>query len=329
MGRGDLGNPLNTYQTYQGEAEEQVRELCARLAEEEVGLRVADSVYEEPIKAYLEKVKLHQPRPAVRAEQMTLWIARFEELVRSGRAGEVPSTREVMYASFGNFEPIDPALHELLSRTLLLENKRYDAAIVEVDYALQIVGNDIELLHRKALALVEIQDLPAAEAIVDELLLSNAHLRTNPELASLEGRIHRERWQLTDERSHLDKAFAAYMRAYEADQTQYYPGVNAGSLALAGGDEEKSEELFRDVLARCHDLQERSPVSYWVDFSAGEAHLGLGDTEEATEDYLHGLKRVPAPPTRDRLSALKGARRMARAKGFGNDVVASIERVLG
>jgi tetratricopeptide (TPR) repeat protein len=328
MGRGDLGNPLNTYQVYQGEAEQQVREICARLARE-AGLDPPTVVYDEAIKAYVEQIKLHQARPAIRAEQMTLWSARFEQLIRSGRAGEVPSKRSAMYASFGDsFEPVDPVLHELLSRTLLLDNKEYEAAITEVDYALRIVGDDVDLLHRKALALAEMHDLPAAEAIVGELLSSNAQLAANPELASLEGRIHRERWLATGEQSHLDKAYSAYLRAYEADRTQYYPGINAGSLALTKGYEEKAKEIFGEVLSRCDDLQRRVPVSYWVDFSAGEAHLGLGETEEAIADYRRGVARTPTPPARDKASAVKGVRRMALAKELDNNVVREIERVL-
>jgi tetratricopeptide (TPR) repeat protein len=233
-----------------------------------------------------------------------------------------------MYATLGRpFEPVDPALHELLSRTLL-DNGDYAAAIEEVEYALQLVGRDVDLLHRQALALVEMQNLPEAEKLVGELLDQNPELKFNPELASLEGRIHRERWQVTGDREQLDRAFEAYLRAYRADRTQYYPGINAGSLALARGDAAQAAEIFRDVLDTCRDLREHAVVSYWVDFSAGEAHLGLGDVEEALSDYRQGLLRTPGPPSRDRLSAIKGAGRMVRAKGLAVSVVEQIERAL-
>ena len=327
MGRGDLGNPLTSYQVYQGEDAEQVQEVCTRLAEE-AELSPPAIIYETAIDTYLEAIKLHRPREGVSIEQLALWKDRFEELIRSGRIAEIPARREAMYASLGQpFEPVDPALHELLSRTLL-DNGEYAAAIEEVDYALRLVGRDVDLLHRKALALVEMQNLPGAEELVSELLAQNPALKFNPELASLEGRIHRERWQVSGEREELDRAFEAYLRAYRADRTQYYPGINAGGLALAKGDAAQAADIFRDVLDTCRDLREHLVVSYWVDFSAGEAHLGLGDVEEALFDYRQGLSRTPEPPSRDKLSAMKGARRMIRAKGLADSVAEQIEQAL-
>jgi predicted Zn-dependent protease len=327
IGRSDLGNPLTSYQVYEGENAEQVREVCARLAEE-AGLTPPAVLYETAIDAYLKAIKLHPPRVGISTEQMALWKDRFEELIRSGRVGEIPARRQAMYAFLGQpFEPVDPALHELLSRTLL-DNGHYAEAIEEVDYALRLAGQDVELLHRKALALVEMQNLPGAEELVRELLAQKPELEYNPELISLEGRIHRERWQVSGDRGELDRTFEAYLRAYRADRTQYYPGINAGSLALARGEDKQAEEIFEEVLNTCNSLREHAVVSYWVDFSAGEAHLGLGDVEGALSDYRQGLSRNPAPPTRDRLSAMKGVRRMVKLKGLDDSVAEQVERVL-
>jgi tetratricopeptide (TPR) repeat protein len=327
IGRSGLGNPLTSYQVYQGEDAEQVQEVCARLAEE-AELSPPSVIYETAIDTYLEAFKLHPPRKGVSIEQIALWKDRYEELIRSGRVGEIPARRQAMYTSLGQpFEPVDPALHELLSRTLL-DNGEFAAAIEEVDYGLRLVGRDVDLLHRKALALVEMQDLPGAEDLIGELLAQNPELQFNPELASLEGRIHRERWQVTSDRGELDRAFEAYLRAYRADRTQYYPGINAGSLALARGEAAQAGEIFREVLDTCRDLREHTVVSYWVDFSAGEAHLGLGDVEEAMSDYQRGLARTPAPPSRDRSSAIKGARRMIKAKGIADSAAERVERIL-
>jgi tetratricopeptide (TPR) repeat protein len=116
------------------------------------------------------------------------------------------------------------------------------------------------------------------------------------------------------------------LRAYLADRTQYYPGINAGSLAR--GEDTQAEEIFKEVLDTCNSLREHVVVSYWVDFSAGEAHLGLGDVEEALLDYQRSLARTPSPPSRDRLSAIKGARRMLKAKGLADSIAERIERVL-
>jgi hypothetical protein len=50
IGRSDLGNPLTSYQVYEGENAEQVREVCARLAEE-AGLTPPAVLYETAIVA--------------------------------------------------------------------------------------------------------------------------------------------------------------------------------------------------------------------------------------------------------------------------------------
>lgn len=144
----------------------------------------------------------------------------------------------------------------------------------------------------------------------------------------MEGRIHRERWQLTGDSEHLNRAFEAYLRAYHSDRTQYFPGINAGSLALAKGEVGEADEVFSEVLETCHNLQSRLVVSYWVDFSAGEAHLGRGDVDEAKSNYLRGIARAPSPPPRDRQSAANGARKMVKTKGLAAGVVEDIERLL-
>jgi len=328
MGRGDLANPLSSYQVYSGEDAGQVREVLERLAKE-AGLSPKEHHLEAPLKAYLEKVSLHRPRRPLGAEQMAIWRTRFEELIRSGREAEVLAKRQAMYASFGaTFQPVDPTLHELLSK-ILLDQKHYQEAIEEVDYALKLVGDDVDLLHRKALALVELQSLPEAEALIGRIVNLRHDLRDNPEIATLEGRIHRERWMVTGEQKDLDRAYEAYLRAYQADPSQYYPGINAAGLALRRGDTAQAEHLLRRVPDTCRALQARDVVSYWVDFTAGEVQLGLEDVTAALVEYERGVARSPGPPPRDRSSALGGARRMIEAKGLQQSVADEIRRVLG
>jgi tetratricopeptide (TPR) repeat protein len=326
MGRGDLANPLSTYQVYEGEDPEQVRQVCERLAHE-AGLRPANFTLDESIKVYLRAVDLHRPRMPLRTEQMTLWRDRFEKLVQSGRVDEVMPMRQLMYTSLKPFQAVEPTIHELLSR-ILLEQREYMAAIEEVDYALTLIKDDVQLLHRKALAVIELQNLLEAENLVKHILSLNEELSLNPEIASLQGRIHRERWELTQEPAELDAAIAAYYRAYEADKTQYYPGINVAELALTKGDTNLAEQIFQEILDECKELQKRPIVSYWVDFTVGAAYLGQGDIDGAIAAYSQGLKRIPSPPPRDRESAARGVYRMATAKHLPDDVIEKIKAIL-
>jgi len=236
--------------------------------------------------------------------------------------------RQLMYASLEKpFHPVEPAIHELLSR-ILLEQREYKLAIEEVDYALKLINDDVQLLHRKALALVELHNLLEAEDLVKRIISLNEELKLNSEIASLQGRIHRSRWALTHEIPALDAAIDAYRRAYEADRTQYYPGINAAELALTKGDAKLAEQILQEVLTTCKQLQARPVVSYWVDFTLGAVYLGLGNVDGAIAEYTKGLNRVPAPPPRVRESAAKGAYRMATAKKLPGDIDEKIQEIL-
>ncbi|KAB8321218.1 DUF4071 domain-containing protein [Tolypothrix campylonemoides VB511288] len=327
MKPGDLANPISSYQLYQGEDENQVRQVCERLTVA-ADLHPEPHVYTEPLKRYFNAIKLYCPRKAIHPEQIEIWRDRFEKLIQSGRVNEIFAMRQQMYASLGKpFNPVDPSVHELLSK-ILLDQGYFQDVIQEVDYALKLLDGDTVLLYRKALALVELHNLPEAKTVIDEIISRNETLGLNSEFASLQGRLYREQWKLTDNPQDLDAAIEAYYRAYQADKTQYYPGVNAATLSLSKGDTELATQIFQDVLKVCQQLQQQQIVSYWVDFTVGEVYLGLGDVEAAIAEYKKGLSRTPPPPSRDRNSALKGVRRVVNAKKLPNETVTNIEAIL-
>lgn len=328
MGKGELANPLNIYQIYVGDVRDQLAQLCVRLVEA-VGLTVPAAIIDQHIDAFLEGVELHGPRNPIGPEKMELWRDRIEDLVRSARASEVPGLRSMMYASLGKpFEPTDPSVHELLSR-VLLDLERFEDALKEVDRALSVVGEDAQLLHRKALILAEMGDRDTALKIVTRTYELDENLRANPELAGLEGRLYREQWQTTQDPEVLEQAIEAYTRAFHADRQQYYPGVNAASLLQASGRECEAALLYEEVLKVTTRLRSRTRVPFWTDFTTGEVYLGLGRLQEALEAYRAGLGRDPSPSPRDLMSALKGVRRKAELMAPLKGKTHEIERLLG
>jgi tetratricopeptide (TPR) repeat protein len=321
----DLANPISSYQLYEGESENKVREVCERLIRA-AGLE--PHIHSEPLNTYLNTVKLYRPRKAIHPEQMDIWRDRFEKFIQSGRVNEVFAMRQQMYASLGNsFEPVDPSVHELLSK-ILLDQGNFQAAIEEVNYALKLLDGDTVLLHRKALALAEVHNLMDAEDVINEIISLNGELRFNPEIASLQGRIYREKWKLSENMQDLDGAIEAYHRAYQADKTQYYPGINAATLSLIKGDIEFATQIFQEIATLCKQLQQQQVVSYWVDFTVGEACLGLGEVEAAIVEYNKGLTRMPPPSPRDLESAKKGVRRIVSARKLPNEIITCIEAIL-
>lgn len=324
LGRGDLSNPLTSYQAYQGDDASQVREVCERLVQK-AQMTPPDYIYGEAIKTYLASVNLHRPRKPLRAEQIALWLGRIENLVQSGRKDELISLRQHMYASLG--QPVSANVHETLSQ-LLLQQRNYEAAIEEINYALTFVPDDIQLLHRKALALVEQHNLNEAKKLLESIFSVNNALNMDTEIAALQGRIYREQWEQDKNAADLNAAFDAYYRAYQADKTSYYAGINAAELAFTKGDVVLGTQLLREVLLMCQRLQNQPPVSYWVDFSAGATYLGLNEVDKAVREYQKALSRVPAPGARERESAMKGVSRMAEARKLPTDVVDRVKAVL-
>lgn len=311
---GEIPNPVGAFNAFRGEDPDGVRTACTKLMVA-CQLNLDEFMFDAALQRYLQKVTLHAPRRALKPDDVGRWVQRIEGLVRIGRAHEVPAKRQEAYYSLNPKapDPFKPSeltmpLHELLSR-VLLEQRCYAEALEEAEYALAIVDDDTEMLHRKALALVELDNKADGLRVVHSLMQDNPYFRDNPELASLEGRIYREQWLLDKDPEDLQRAYDAYQRAYHADKTQYYPGINAASLALARNDMETAETTFREVLDHC---QRQPPLqtSFWTHFAIGEALLGLGDVAGALGAYRAGVNHTPAPALRDRESALKGVRRM-------------------
>lgn len=326
MGRGDLANPLTTYQIYEGEDVNQVRQVCEYLLRE-AGLQPEDFLFREPLTAYFDAIQAFQPRKMVTVQQMKMWRERFEQRIKSGRRSEIASLRHMMYASLASpFKPIYLALHDMLSG-ILLEQKKFPEAMQEVEYALTLAYNDMHLLHRKALILAEQQDFARAGAVLQDILSSHPELRLNMEIGSLNGRLQRQLWILTKDPARLDAAIQAYLDIYEANKVQYFPGINAAELLLSKGETLRAETILQELLTVCQRLQGQSEVSYWVDFTLGEIYLGMGNADLAATMYRVGLSRDPAPQPRERDSAADGARRMIEARNLPDEVKEQIKHL--
>lgn len=327
MGRGDLANPLTTYQIYEGEDADQVRQVCEYLLRE-AGLQPEAFVFRGPLATYLRKIQAFHPRKMITVQEMQMWRERFEQLIQAGRMHEIVALRQMMYASFPSpFKPVDLILHDLLS-DILLKQQKYSQARQEVEYALTLASNDIHLLHRQALILAEQQDFASAESALQRILRSHPELRLNHEIGSLYGRLQRQLWELTGVSTRLDAAIQAYLAVYEADKAQYFPGINAAELLLSRGKVQHAEEILRELQMTCQRLQSQPEASYWLDFTLGEVHLGLGNHDLALTMYQTGLNRNPAPQPRERESALNGALRMIEQRKLPAEMKAQVSRLL-
>jgi class 3 adenylate cyclase/tetratricopeptide (TPR) repeat protein len=149
---------------------------------------------------------------------------------------------------------------------------------------------DASIAHRLALSATDLGNLSRASRILDDVIpgLSKSD-PLHSEALSLRGRIAKERWARTSDsaeaQSALEDALAFYRQAFDASRN-FYPGINAASMALLAGRQREAQDLAREVLFVC--LEARSAEregDLWYYATMGEAHLLLGERREAAQCY--------------------------------------------
>lgn len=322
----DLGNPLSSFQVYSGEDRDKVSEICVRLARQAGVPAPRPEFWGPALDKYMTAIAAYRPRRARNIDDMALWRVRIEQLVKTGRLAEVIGLRQEMYSTFGpGFEPVSIPLHDLLS-SVMLETCHYAEAVEEANHGLRCDPQDVVLLHRKALALAEQQELKTALDTVKQLIARDPSLATNPEIGGLLGRINRDRWKATNDHSALQAARGTYERVARANQSDYYCALNAAELALVEGETVAVAPLLDRALSAARDAQQLS--SFWADFTVGQVLIGKADFEAALTEYQRGLRRNPPPAERQRLSALRGAVRMCELVGASMEVQQKLRQIL-
>ena len=98
-------------------------------------------------------------------------------------------------------------------------------------------------------------------------------------------------------------SFDCYNRAFEIEPPDFYPGINAATVAFLLGETDKAHGLARRVLEIC----QAQPEDYWRDATIAETLVILGDLEGAKKAY-----RAAVGTARDNLHALSSTRKQAR-----------------
>lgn len=322
----DFEGPLSSYQAYSGEDKDKIIEICERLLVE-AKLAPKKQYWEPILDAYIGSVRLHRPPRNAGPSAVSIWMRRIETYINSGRISELPSMADSMYSSLGTDSVVDVQIHDLLSQ-VFLETQNYEFAFNEVMKALEILPDDLGLLHRKILILLEQSEHGRAKENLDFVYRDFPEAKFLPEISGLEGRLHRELFETTGRIEELEAAISAYEVAYQKDSFSYYCGVNAVTLKLLAGRLEEAQDLAKDVLSVCQDLLTHDKISFWLDFTVGELCLVLGNHENALKSYSAGLKRVPVPRDRQKESALKGVRRIFTSVELDTKYLSSFEGIL-
>lgn len=323
----DFDGPLSSYQAYAGEDKDKVIEICERLLVE-AKLSPKKQYWEPILDTYLGSVRLHRPPRNAGPAAVSLWVRRIETYLISGRTSELPALADSMYSSLGSSFTIDVQIHELLSQ-VYLETGSYDLALAEVNRAIDCLPEDLGLLHRKILILIEKKEYFMARDNLDFIYREFPEAKFLPEIAGVEGRLHRELYESTGDKQELETAINAYELAYQRDPLSYYCGVNAVNLKLLAGKIEEAQKLAKEVMVICKDLLKHERSSFWLYFTLGELYLVLGDYENALKSYSDGLGRDPIPQKRQIESAFKGVRRVFASANLDSNQLARFDIMLG
>jgi len=200
------------------------------------------------------------------------------------------------------------AVHAFVKRALSAGEflTAYDAARARLDQD----PDDAWLQQRMALALAQMGSSSRAQAILNALVEKDP---TNRETLSILGRTYKDQWCADPKNEQrLRQAFECYNRAFEVPPADYYPGINAATIAFLLREKDKAASIAKTVLEICQG----QPDDYWKHATVAEALVVLGDTEAARNAY-----RAAVSLESDNLRAFSSTRKQARVLSrelFGN-----------
>jgi tetratricopeptide (TPR) repeat protein len=277
-----------------------------------------------PVETYLDHVRnaLHDRPQALDEGGVQEWCNRLDVLRRRGMHSEVVHVHRALLLAVGreaadDHVPLDVRLHRRLGE-VYLESGRGEDAVVQFRLALRLFSRDIFLLHKLALGQLECRNRGEAIDTLEQIdAIDPTASRANPEVAGLKGRLHREEWDQTGDRRHLQTARDAYQAALEHTPDSYYMASNVGELSLALGEGDVAARAYEQAVEAIRRSGERS---WWSLSTLASAAIVRGGEAEA----LQLLNETGAlnPPPRDMESIRQGLLRLQKHMGLPADVAA-------
>jgi class 3 adenylate cyclase/tetratricopeptide (TPR) repeat protein len=174
----------------------------------------------------------------------------------------------------------------------------YDAARAAIA---ELHPDDDWLKQRMALALAQMGSPRRAQEI---LLKLAADKPPNRETLSILGRTYKDQWCTNPANDHpLRQSFDYYDRAFEIEPPDFYPGINAATVAFLLKETDKAHNLAKRVL----DICQAQPDDYWKNATIAETLVILGDLDGAKQAY-----RAAVDVASGNLHALSSTRKQAR-----------------
>jgi tetratricopeptide (TPR) repeat protein len=139
----------------------------------------------------------------------------------------------------------------------------------------------------RGLALARKKNWQDAQTIFSELYEAG---EIDPETVGMYARTWRDRWSLTKETRHLERARDLYLEAFRAVPSNSYVGINAASNSVLLDDLELARNLATEVEAL---LSTTNPKDYWDAATIAEVQLDKQDFPKAAELYRAAVNKAP------------------------------------
>lgn len=224
----------------------------------------------------------------------------MSELPQAKNAASAEAALYDLWKRRAEWMPDINAVHEFVRRALSAGEflMAYDAACTAVG---ELYPDDIWLKQRMALALAQMGSATRAQEILAPLA---AKAPPNRETLSILGRTFKDQWYANPSNELcLRQAFDCYSRAFEMEPPDFYPGINAATVAFLLNEKDKASALARRVLEICR----AQPDDYWKNATIAETLVILGDLDGARQAYRSAVGAATV-----NLRALSSTRKQAR-----------------
>lgn len=159
--------------------------------------------------------------------------------------------------------------------------------------------DDLGLKYLVALALARGGNVRGARGRLAEVLRApGADPATRIEALSLDGRLFKDQYERTRDPARraefAARSAAAYREAAELPGAGSFSRINTAAMTVLAGDTARGREYARAALAAAAaELQQPGrETDYWVPAALGEAHLILGELDEAATWYRLAVARA-------------------------------------
>jgi len=117
------------------------------------------------------------------------------------------------------------------------------------------------ILEQKALALNRLNEREEAKILIENIIIKK--FGEDSETLGILGRVYKDLWNNTKNKSYLKKAIETYKKGFEANLNDYYPGINLITLAFYDGNSQLLKK-YLPVVEVAIEKALKKQKDYWT-----------------------------------------------------------------